>query len=159
LLILSEFCHCSDPDRLGSLRAGPVNSLLKFLYGALKPFMPKPLVPKILLMTNPQEELKGTLVEEDIPIFMGGSSNHDFKLLNEIERKNNLNNWKNLNKKENFPLDGINLKNIKKEDSKKFTQNYPKTQSQRKKKNLFNKTKLNSIEIKTLANWGFHIPK
>jgi len=100
LLILSEFCHCSDPDRLGSLRAGPVNSLLKFLYGALKPFMPKPLVPKILLMTNPQEELKGTLVEEDIPIFMGGSSNHDFKLLNEIERKNNLNNWKNLNKKE-----------------------------------------------------------
>ncbi|CAF1480043.1 unnamed protein product, partial [Didymodactylos carnosus] len=85
---LLQLLTISYPDRLEYLRVGPVNQFLKSLYTTLKPFMSKPLVQKIQLLIHPNEELISTIDEYDIPIFMGGTKQHDFIFVPAANKRN-----------------------------------------------------------------------
>ena len=69
------------PDRLGMLISAPVGSIIQFVMNLLMPLMPGRLAGKFILkgIDGATELMKEMLMngEDDIPMFFGGTANHD----------------------------------------------------------------------------------
>jgi hypothetical protein len=69
------------PDRLFELCSAPVSSVIQFVMNLLLPLMPGRLASKVVLLDlqGVRTKLKSILMngEEDIPVFFGGSCDHD----------------------------------------------------------------------------------
>lgn len=69
------------PDRLNHLVSCPVGTIIQTVMKLLLPLMPQRLASKIVLIGHEDAKAKLSKIllngEEDIPVFLGGTANHD----------------------------------------------------------------------------------
>jgi CRAL/TRIO domain len=69
------------PDRLSLLISAPISSIVQFVMNLLLPLMPGRLASKVVLLGMEEAQVKCEAIlmrgKEDLPVFFGGSVNHD----------------------------------------------------------------------------------